>query len=372
MLSRILKEKMCSSRIYIYIYIFIFITAAPVFAQNFASAQKKVRDSVVLIYCTDLEGNISTGTGFFISEDGLLLTCAHVVKEAVKISIRSETTGNDADASVVSMLWDTRSNKGDIALLKVMGTGTFTPVKLGDTSTFSAKENTGMEVGVLGYPLALKLAKFGKDFTMSGTKGSITAIQGSNLEAIIQHDAVVNPGNSGGPIFDMNGAVIGIVNAKLREAESINFAINIQAAKKLIADLEPTAGIDIKNTEQFSSFLKKVAKTVNTTTLSIATRPAKAVCNIKEIQYFNLSPFKVHLYPGDYTVIVAEHGYKTEERIVTVHANKANEFVLDLVSVNQPVQSAPAKKPEVKPVDKTEYTKQQKGKSVLRAFKSLL
>ena len=310
------------------------MAAAPAFAQNFTSAQKKVRDSVVSIFCKDLEGNISTGTGFFISEDGLLLTCAHVVKGAIDIRIASESIGTVNEATVISALWDTNSNTSDIALLKVIGTGTFTPVKLGDTSAFSAKENTGMEIGVLGYPRALDLAQFGT-LSMSGNKGNITALQGSNLQTIIQHDAATNPGNSGGPIFDMNGAVIGIVNAKLREAEGINFAINIQAAKKLIADLDPAAGIDIKNTEQFSSFLKKVAKTVNKTTLSLATRPTKAICLIKETQYVNVSPCKFHLYPGDYTLVIMKDGYKTEERIITVEGNKANDFIPDLVPENK-------------------------------------
>lgn len=316
------------------------MAAAPAFAQNFTSAQKKVRDSVVSIFCKDLEGNISTGTGFFISEDGLLLTCAHVVKGAIDIRIASESIGSVNEATIISALWDTNSNTSDIALLKVMGTGTFTPVKLGDTSAFSAKENTGMEIGVLGYPRALDLAQFGT-LSMSGNKGNITALQGSNLQTIIQHDAATNPGNSGGPIFDMHGAVIGIVNAKLREAEGINFAINIQAAKKLIADLDPAAGIDIKNTEQFSSFLKKVAKTVNKTTLSLATRPTKAICLIKETQYVNVSPCKFHLYPGDYTLVIMKDGYKTEERIITVEENKANDFIPDLVpeNKNEPVKS---------------------------------
>lgn len=320
--------------------LFFLAISLPVVSQNFMEAQKSIRESVVLIFCKDLEGNISTGTGFFISEDGLILTCAHVVENAISISILSEETGVKNTASVISIIRDESSNVGDIALLKAMEKGEFKAIKLGDTSQYSARENTGMPIGVLGYPRITDLMQFGT-IAMSGNQGRITALQGSGDSTVIQHDAATNPGNSGGPIFDMNGNVIGIVNAVLKQAEGINFAINIQAAKQLIANLASEGHIDIRNNKQFSQFLKKVATTVDKTTLTLTTRPGEAVCIIGETQYINLSPYKVHLYPGDYTVSILKDGYAKEKRIITVEPNRKNSIVIDLLSTNASSSDSP-------------------------------
>jgi S1-C subfamily serine protease len=149
-----------------------------------------------------------TGTGFIISPDGTLVTNAHVVAESVnqatgKISREHKTqivirlaNGQKVPAQVVGYNPDK-----DIAIVKILPVNPFgwPTVKIGDSS----KLLEGQDIVAMGYPL-------GQPFTV--TKGIISGLgfRGNGFIQFQQHDAAVNPGNSGGPLFNMQGEVVGI------------------------------------------------------------------------------------------------------------------------------------------------------------------
>lgn len=181
-----------------------------------------------------------SGTAFCISESGLFITCNHVV-EGVKndaVSVVISPTGKDEKkypATVIRRLKD-----DDIAILKVVLDRKVPALKLGDISELVETE----QLYTFGYPFGSALAMDEKSYpSISVNVGRITALRkkGDTLDAI-QLDAQVNPGNSGGPVLDGNGQVVGIVAAGI-VASGINFAIPVSVLSKgLQAPLITVAG----------------------------------------------------------------------------------------------------------------------------------
>ncbi len=169
----------------------------------------------------------SSGTGFFIHQDGYLLTNNHVVTDARKIEVR---TSDDRVYSKVYLVGaDPRT---DLALLYVDARGVKFPVApLGD----SEKLEIGEWVVAIGNPYGL-----GHTVTAGivSAKGRSTVMPAPNLYAnYIQTDASINPGNSGGPLVNIHGQVIGINAAVHGKAQGIGFAIPANMAKKLLPQL---------------------------------------------------------------------------------------------------------------------------------------
>ena len=164
------------------------------------------------------------GSGFIIDAKGIVITNNHVIKGAENIMVRVE---GDKEYKAKVLGSDPLS---DIAVLKIESKEKLIPVKFGD----SDKARIGDWVIAIGNP-------FGLGGTV--TSGIISArnrdIGMSRYEDFIQTDASINVGNSGGPLFDMNGEVIGINTAILGQAGSIGigFAIPSNSAKKVIEQL---------------------------------------------------------------------------------------------------------------------------------------
>ncbi|MEK7546540.1 MAG: trypsin-like peptidase domain-containing protein [Patescibacteria group bacterium] len=170
---------------------------------------------------------ISGGTGFIISSDGLIVTNRHVVAdvEAEYEAVMSDGRRLSAKVAAIDAVLD-------IALLKVEAQGL--PVApLGDASKLEAGET----VIAIGNALS--------EYSNSVTKGVISGINrrviagdgygdAEVIEEAIQTDAAINPGNSGGPLVDLRGEVIGINTAVNRTGQSIGFAIPIDAVKVVI------------------------------------------------------------------------------------------------------------------------------------------
>lgn len=162
----------------------------------------------------------SQGSGFIISSDGLVLTNAHVVREAKEVIVKLRDR-RDFGASVLGV--DTAT---DIAVLRIRANN-LPVVKLGDVEQL----HVGDPVLAIGSP-------FG--FEQSATHGIVSAkgrsLPGETAVPYIQTDAAVNPGNSGGPLFDANGAVVGI-NAQIYSQsggfQGLSFAIPINVALKV-------------------------------------------------------------------------------------------------------------------------------------------
>ena len=168
------------------------------------------------------------GSGVIISSDGYILTCAHVVDGASTITV----TIDDKDYSATLVGEDTTS---DIAVVKIDATG-LTPATVGDSDGLKVGQN----VMAVGNPLG-ELGGTVTGGMISALNRSVT-IQGSsstNTMSLIQMDASVSPGNSGGGLFNMSGELVGIVNAKSSDsdAEGLGFAIPINDAIKVAQQL---------------------------------------------------------------------------------------------------------------------------------------
>jgi len=167
---------------------------------------------------------IGGGTGFFVSSDGLLLTNAHVVsdKEAEYTVLTND--GKKYSAKVLA-----RDTIRDLAVIKVEGQS-FPVLKLGD----SDKLQIGQTVIAIGNALG-EFRNTVSVGVISGLSRTVTAGGGDTsetLENVIQTDAAINRGNSGGPLLNLKGEVIGINFAMAQAAENIGFAIPVNIAKK--------------------------------------------------------------------------------------------------------------------------------------------
>ena len=168
------------------------------------------------------------GSGVIISSDGYILTCAHVVDGASTITV----TIGDKDYTATLVGEDTTS---DIAVIKIDADG-LTPATVGNSDSLKV----GQSVMAVGNPLG-ELGGTVTSGIVSALNRSVSIQSSSsvNTMSLIQMDASVSPGNSGGGLFNMNGELIGIVNAKSSssDAEGLGFAIPINDAIKVAQDL---------------------------------------------------------------------------------------------------------------------------------------
>lgn len=186
--------------------------------------------SVVMIYNKTAAGT-STGSGFILSQDGYVVTNYHVVEGATQLSV----TTYDGKSYTAKMVGGDSAN--DVALLKVEATG-LQAAKVGS----SAALIVGDQVAAIGNPLG--------ELTSTLTVGYISAKE-RNVSTdgmainMLQTDAAINSGNSGGPLFNMKGEVVGITTAKYSgtsstgaSIEGIGFAIPIDDVIDLLDDLK--------------------------------------------------------------------------------------------------------------------------------------
>jgi serine protease Do len=167
----------------------------------------------------------SLGSGFIINEEGYILTNNHVVKDATDIKVRL-SDGREFEAKIVG-----RDPATDVALIRLKGLkGKLPTVALGDSDAL----DQGDFVVAIGSP-------FG--FRESATFGVISAkdrqLTGGPFDDFLQTDAAINQGNSGGPLFDLKGEVVGINSAIVSPqiGSGIGFAVPINLAKQLIPQL---------------------------------------------------------------------------------------------------------------------------------------
>jgi serine protease Do len=168
------------------------------------------------------------GSGFIISPDGYILTNTHVVNNASKITVKL-TDRREFEGKVVGA-----DERTDVAVIKITAKGDLPVVKLGDSS----KLRPGQWVLAIGSPF---------NFENSVTAGIVSALARGNVgEAgnayvpFIQTDVAVNPGNSGGPLFNLNGEVVGInsqIYSRSGGYEGISFAIPIDVANNVAEQL---------------------------------------------------------------------------------------------------------------------------------------
>ncbi|MEK6848848.1 MAG: trypsin-like peptidase domain-containing protein [Nanoarchaeota archaeon] len=156
-----------------------------------------------------IKTDVSQGTGFLITNDGYVVTNAHVLEGAKLANVYTY----DKKVYSAKLIGYSSSNKMDIALLKV--SGTFSSLELGNSDDVKI----GEKVIAIGNPLGL---------SFTATEGIISARDREGLNGLpyyFQTDVSLNPGNSGGPLINTKGEVIGITNFKISGAEAIGFAL---------------------------------------------------------------------------------------------------------------------------------------------------
>jgi serine protease Do len=170
----------------------------------------------------------SLGSGFIIGEEGYIVTNNHVIEGADEIVVRLFDE-SEFNAKVIG-----RDSKTDLALIQIEGARNLKPLKLGD----SEKLKIGSWVMAMGSP-------FG--FEQTVTAGIVSAkgrfIGAGPYDDFIQTDASINPGNSGGPLVNMDGEVVGINTAIIAQAQGIGFAIPVNLAGDIIAQLRESGSV---------------------------------------------------------------------------------------------------------------------------------
>src|SRR3954469_19079089 len=204
------------------------------FSQMIIDAVAQVKNAVVKIdvYKT-ASGKLrpaGSGSGFIFSSDGLIFTNSHVVHGAEKIMV-SLLNENEIEGELIGEDTDT-----DLAIIKIYAHG-YSVAKLGDASQLQI----GQFVIAIGNP-------YGYQHTV--TTGVVSALgrtlqtqSGRLVDNVIQSDAALNPGNSGGPMINTDGEVIGVNTAIIQGAQGLSFSVDIDTAKEIASQLINTGKV---------------------------------------------------------------------------------------------------------------------------------
>lgn len=194
----------------------------------------KVQPSVVAIETSQTTSRgvfQGAGSGVVLSEDGLILTNAHVIAGLGKMTVVL-SDGTRHDATLVGA-----SPGDDVAVIRISSAKNLVPAQLGSSDALQV----GDEVIAIGNALNL-----GGEPTV--TRGIVSAkdrdldADGVQLRGLIQTDAAINPGNSGGPLVNVAGQVVGMNTAIVADAQNLGFSIAIDHIRPLIKDLESGKG----------------------------------------------------------------------------------------------------------------------------------
>jgi serine protease Do len=175
------------------------------------------------------EGRRTSGSGFIIRADGLIVTNAHVVAEAERIQVRL-ADGRRFDGKLVG-----KDSRVDLAVVQIEGVQGLPVLPLGDSN----RVRVGELVLALGHPFGLEQTV---SFGMLSRKGAPLQVASPGFD-FLQTDAAVNPGNSGGPLVNMAGEVVG-VNSMAARTGSIGFAIPVNVVKTLLPQLVTTGKVE--------------------------------------------------------------------------------------------------------------------------------
>lgn len=197
-------------------------------AQDLSGALARVSDSVFTI-----KTEKGLGTGFVVTADGQALTCRHVVAEGGKLKI-TLSDNSTTSAEVVAS-----DEEHDLALLKLERTG-LPAVTFGSSETLKS----GVDVAAVGAPFGLE---------NSVTKGVVSSPDREvNGKQYLQISAQLNPGNSGGPVINGKGEVVGVANAIVKGGDGVGFAIPSAVALAFLGEQKVTVatGLGVKPPEE--------------------------------------------------------------------------------------------------------------------------
>jgi S1-C subfamily serine protease len=210
------------------------------FSEMIIQAVNKAKNAVVKIdvFKKGKDGKLAragSGSGFIFSSDGFIFTNSHVIQAADKIMV-SLLNENEIEATLVG-----KDPDSDLAILKISSEG-YSVAKLGDASQLQI----GQFIIAIGNP-------FGYQHTV--TAGVVSALgrtlqtqSGRLVDHVIQSDAALNPGNSGGPMINTDGEVVGVNTAIINGAQGLSFSVDINTAKEIAHQL-------IQNGRVFKAYL---------------------------------------------------------------------------------------------------------------------
>lgn len=215
---------------------------------SIASIANAVSKSVVSIvtstdqksfFSNETTSQTAAGTGFILSSDGYIATNKHVVSGASKIGVILDDGTAYEDVELVGT-----DPLNDFAIIKINNVNNLSPVKLGDSKTTSA----GQQVVAIGNALGAYQNSVTSGI-ISGKGRSLTATdsgrtQYETLSDMIQTDAAINGGNSGGPLVNAAGEVIGINTAYASQGNNVGFAIPISSVKGIIKNVLSGKGFE--------------------------------------------------------------------------------------------------------------------------------
>ena len=194
------------------------------------AAVEKASVAVVSISAAPLMDGKAIGSGFIVSQEGIIVTNAHVVNDPkLKYVVRTK------DKRLFPVQKINLYSDNDIAILEIEASS-FPTVKLGDSDLLKS----GQKVIAIGTTLG-ELDNSVTVGVVSSLKREITAqdmlgLNQETLHDVVQIDAALNPGSSGGPLLDLSGAVVGVNFAVSEGTNGIGFSIPINVVKKIIAN----------------------------------------------------------------------------------------------------------------------------------------
>lgn len=263
---------------------------------------------------TEGEQTTGIGSGFIVSESGLIATNKHVVSDAISQNVRYQVITSDNKTYDVEKVYKDPLN--DIAFIKVNKSQNvgqqLKPVVFGDS------EN--LQVGQFVIAIGTALGEFRNTVTtgvISGLGRGITA--GSSFEGfverldnVIQTDAAINPGNSGGPLVNSVGEVIGINTAVSQSGENIGFALPIHVVKEALDNLNqngsvqrPYLGVSYQMIDAETAKINEVVEGAYIQTV-MADSPAKAAGTQEGDIITDFDGKKVHVSGGELSTLIGD------------------------------------------------------------------
>ena len=187
----------------------------------------KLEQNGTSIFLEDSEKKLGLGSGIILTDNGYILTNQHVVGNKYSNCYVTLENGKCYNGSV---LW--ADSNIDLAIVKIMAND-LTYIKIGDSDNIALAE----EVYAIGNPIGIEFQRTVTKGIISGINRTIKLTENgieSYMEDLIQTDATINQGNSGGPLVNLEGELIGINTVKITEAEGIGFAVPVNIIKPIL------------------------------------------------------------------------------------------------------------------------------------------
>jgi serine protease Do len=256
-------------------------------SRSASSVEGVVRDAIPAV--VRIAGSSKTGSGFFISKEGLIVTNAHVVQGEGMVTITT-SAGKSIQSSSIYV-----DDDRDLAFVKVSGTN-YPVLKLR-----TAIPNVGSDVIAIGSPLGDEV------LTNTVTKGIVSGVRHGDHGTWIQTDAALNPGNSGGPLLNSAGEVVGVNTIKIvaPDVSGINFSL---ASSEVAVLLKARFG---------TSFSQPSSDAAAMGTLEVTSSPTGADIEVDGV-FMGSTPAELPLSAGERTLRIVRKGYVPFERKLQV------------------------------------------------------